>query len=72
VKAEQRALAQRTPAPRRAATRQPAARSYRVRNGDNLTRIAKRHGVSITALRSANGIRGDRIRAGSTLRIPAR
>ncbi|CAN5786484.1 hypothetical protein BH23GEM8_BH23GEM8_17000 [soil metagenome] len=57
----------------RVAARAPARpniRRYQVRRGDNLTVIAHRHGVTISALRSANGIRGDRIRAGQTLRIP--
>ncbi|MEX2582969.1 MAG: transglycosylase SLT domain-containing protein [Gemmatimonadota bacterium] len=49
---------------------EPATRSYRVRRGDNLTVIARRHGVSISEIRSANGLRGDRIRAGAVLRIP--
>jgi membrane-bound lytic murein transglycosylase D len=51
----------------------PAApsRQYRVRKGDNLTVIARRHGVTISEIRQANGLRGDRIRAGTTLRIPA-
>jgi membrane-bound lytic murein transglycosylase D len=47
-----------------------ATRDYRVRRGDNLTVIARRHGVTINEIRRANGIRGDRIRAGATLRIP--
>jgi membrane-bound lytic murein transglycosylase D len=46
------------------------AQRHQVRQGENLTVIARRHGVSVAALRSANGIRGDRIRAGQTLRIP--
>jgi membrane-bound lytic murein transglycosylase D len=46
-------------------------RKHRVRRGDNLTRIARRHGVSVSALKRANGLRGSRIRAGATLRIPA-
>jgi membrane-bound lytic murein transglycosylase D len=53
-------------------TTQPAARTHRVRQGENLSVIAQRHGTSVTALRSANNLRGDRIRAGQTLRIPAR
>jgi membrane-bound lytic murein transglycosylase D len=48
-----------------------AVNDYKVRKGDALLTIAKQHGVSVTALRSENGIRGDRIRAGETLRIPA-
>jgi membrane-bound lytic murein transglycosylase D len=64
---EQRRLAAaQRPAPR------PAARTYRVQRGDNLIRIASRHGVTVNSLRSANGLRNDRILAGQTLRIPAR
>jgi membrane-bound lytic murein transglycosylase D len=55
-----------------AAPARVATRTYRVQRGDNLTRIARRHGVTITAIKRANGLRGDRIRAGATLRIPAR
>jgi membrane-bound lytic murein transglycosylase D len=86
VRAEQQALAQRTAAqPARTAARQPAKqparqparrpaanRTHQVRQGENLTTIARRHGTSVTALRSANNLRNDRIRAGQTLRIPAR
>jgi membrane-bound lytic murein transglycosylase D len=49
----------------------PRVRQYRVQRGDNLTVIARRHGVTIGQIRQANGIRGDRIRAGQVLRIPA-
>ncbi|MCL4507734.1 MAG: PA14 domain-containing protein [Chloroflexi bacterium] len=42
----------------------------RVRWGDTLTRLSYRYGVSITAIKSANGLRGTRIYAGSTLCIP--
>jgi membrane-bound lytic murein transglycosylase D len=64
---EQRRLA----AAQRPAAR-PATRAYRVQRGDNLIRIASRHGVTVNSLRSANNLRGDRILAGQTLRIPAR
>ena len=46
-------------------------RTYRVRRGDNLTLIARRHGTTISELRRANGLRGDRIYAGRTLKLPA-
>ncbi len=46
-------------------------RRYRIRRGDNLTKIARRHGVSVGALKRANGLRGSRIRAGVILRIPS-
>ncbi len=42
----------------------------RVRSGDTLSELAQRHGTSVSALRSANGLAGDRIYAGRTLRLP--
>ncbi len=42
---------------------------YRVRSGDTLGRIASTHGVSLSDLRSWNGIRGSMIRPGQRLRI---
>ena len=42
---------------------------YRIRSGDNLAVIAKRHGVSIDDLRRWNGLRGSTIQAGKTLII---
>lgn len=46
-------------------------KTYRVVKGDSLSRIASRHGVSIAKLRKANGLKGDNIRIGQTLQIPA-
>ena len=47
------------------------ASPYRVQRGDNLTRIAARHHVSLAALIKANGIGNpNRILTGSVLRIP--
>jgi membrane-bound lytic murein transglycosylase D len=46
------------------------ATNHRVQRGENLTVIARRHGVTVSDIRAANGIQGDRIRAGQTLRIP--
>jgi len=42
---------------------------YEVRRGDTLGKIASRHGVSISSIKSANNIRGSTIRAGQTLSI---
>ena len=48
-----------------------SARIPRVRRGETLTSLARRYGVSIQALRDANGLSaGDALRAGATLRIP--
>jgi LysM repeat protein len=48
-----------------------AAKVYRVRGGDNLTKIARQHGVTIKALREANSLKTDRIKVGQKLKIPA-
>ncbi len=47
--------------------------TYRVRRGDTLSHIARRHGTSIRKLRSANGLsRRSILRIGQRLRIPSR
>ena len=50
----------------------PAAsgRSHRVASGETLSHLARRYGVSASALASANGVSGGQIYAGSTLSIP--
>src|SRR4051794_33242732 len=46
--------------------------SHVVRRGDTIGGIARRYGVSIEALRAANGLaRGEGIQAGQTLTLPA-
>ena len=44
---------------------------YRIARGDTLSGIASRYGVSTSRLRAANGLRGDIIKVGQTLVIPA-
>ena len=41
-----------------------------VRRGESLTRIARRHGASVDALRRANGLASSVIHPGQTLRVP--
>lgn len=48
------------------------ARSYRVQRGDTLAAIARRHRVTVAALKRANGLRSDRIYPGQRLLIPGR
>ncbi len=43
--------------------------TYQVRNGDTLSGIASRHGLSITELMAINNLPSDRIFAGETLRV---
>ncbi|NLU41384.1 MAG: LysM peptidoglycan-binding domain-containing protein [Firmicutes bacterium] len=45
--------------------------AYTVRSGDTLYLIAQRHGVSVSALKSANGLSSDVIYVGQTLVIPS-
>ena len=45
--------------------------SYSVRSGDNLTTIAKKHGVTVDTIQQANGLSGDRLDVGQQLKIPA-
>ena len=44
--------------------------SYAVKSGDNLTKIAKSHGISVKALRAANSLRTDQLKVGQKLTIP--
>ena len=46
------------------------SREHVVQRGDTLSGIASEHRVSVTELRAVNDLSGDRIRAGTTLRIP--
>jgi LysM repeat protein len=43
---------------------------YVVKSGDSLTRIAKAHGITVKALKAANGLEKDRIVVGAKLKIP--
>ncbi|HIE93731.1 MAG TPA: LysM peptidoglycan-binding domain-containing protein, partial [Acidobacteria bacterium] len=50
----------------------PTFLTYRVSSGDTLGRIASRHGTSVRAIQSANGLgRNTVIRIGQSLRVPA-
>ena len=44
---------------------------YDVKSGDNLTTIAKKHGVTVDLIRQANGLTGDRLDIGQQLKIPS-
>ncbi|MFU0503766.1 peptidoglycan DD-metalloendopeptidase family protein [Pseudaminobacter sp. NGMCC 1.201702] len=45
--------------------------TYKVQAGDTLTRIARNTGVSVAALKSANGLQDGVVRIGQTLQIPS-
>ena len=45
------------------------AQYHKIRNGETLGAIARRYGVSVNQLRNLNGIQGNNIRAGRTIRV---
>lgn len=55
-----------------AEAKREAADRYRVRSGDSLWGIARRHDTSVAQLKQANNLRSTRLRVGQTLVIPGR
>jgi len=58
-------------APVQTASRAPSGGGITVESGDSLGGIARRAGVSVADLRSANGLSSDNIRIGQVLQLPA-
>lgn len=48
----------------------PDTKRYTVKDGDSLYQIAQDHGLTVDALKSANKLTSDKIRAGQVIRIP--
>ncbi len=46
--------------------------SYTVKGGDSLTKIAKKFGTSVKAVRAANSLKGNDIKVGQKLKVPAK
>lgn len=46
--------------------------NHRIKQGESLSTIARRYGVSVRALKTSNNLRGSSIRAGKDLLIPVR
>jgi LysM repeat protein len=44
---------------------------YTVKSGDTLTRIARNHGTTVSALRAANGLKVSRLLVGQKIKIPS-
>lgn len=55
-----------------AAKPKPKAVTHTVRRGENLSKIAKKYGVSVQAVKKANNFAGDRIQVGQKIKIPAK
>jgi N-acetylmuramoyl-L-alanine amidase len=48
------------------------ARQHVIRSGDTLSQLARRYGISMGDLRTANNLRSDRLMVGKVLKIPQR
>ena len=48
------------------------ATTHNIKSGESLSTIARKYGVTVDALKKANGMKNDNIRAGKTLKIPAK
>ncbi|MDE6056494.1 MAG: LysM peptidoglycan-binding domain-containing protein [Muribaculaceae bacterium] len=55
-----------------AASKKQKATTHTIKSGENLGRIAKKYGVTVEAIKKANGMKTDAIRAGKELKIPAK
>lgn len=73
---QQASQSQQRPQQRQQSTQQSQQQSrpktHTVRRGETLTSIARKYGVTVSALRQANNISGDRINVGQKLKIPAK
>lgn len=49
-----------------------STKTYTVKSGDTLSKIASQQGVSVKALRSANNLKTDRIKVGQKLKVPVK
>lgn len=46
--------------------------THKLRNGESLSSLSKKYGVSIAEIKMANGMTNDKLRAGKTIKIPAK
>lgn len=53
-------------------SKKPKTIVHTVKNGESLTRIATKYGVTVNELRTANGIKGDKIHPGDKLKVPSK
>lgn len=70
--AQQTRPAQQTRTQTKRPAQQATTRTHTVKKGESLSRIANKYGVTVAALKSANGLKGDNIQPGQKLKIPAK
>ncbi len=61
-----------TPAQKATPKPQPKATTHTLKSGDTLSGLAKKYGVSVAEIKKANGMTSDNLRAGQTIKIPAK
>ena len=49
-----------------------APTSHNVKSGENLSTIAKKYGTTVSALKKANGLKGDELHPGDKLKLPSK
>lgn len=54
------------------ADKNTAGKTYTVKKGDSLSKIAKKNNVSVSDLKKANNIKGDALNDGQTIKIPGK
>lgn len=47
-----------------------STKTYRVRKGDTLAGIARKHGTQVSTIRQLNGLKGTKLRVGQRLKVP--
>ncbi len=62
--------AKQTTTKKTAAKTTPKATTHTVKRGENLSKIAKRYGVTVQAIKKANNLKNDNINAGQKIKIP--
>ncbi|MBK1832825.1 LysM peptidoglycan-binding domain-containing protein [Roseibacillus ishigakijimensis] len=69
-KEEPKAEPKEQPAPTPVAPAEPKLEVYIVKKGDTLSKIAREHRCTVTALKKANGLRSDHLAIGQRLKVP--
>lgn len=72
TRTQQTGPAQQTRTQTKRPAQQATTRTHTVKKGESLSRIANKYGVTVAALKSANGLKGDNIQPGQKLKIPAK
>ncbi|MDE5929406.1 MAG: LysM peptidoglycan-binding domain-containing protein [Muribaculaceae bacterium] len=69
-KTETRAKVENTAKKSTPAKAAPATVSHKVTKGESLDKIARKYGVTVSDIRAANNIKGDKIQIGQTIKVP--